>query len=116
MLYLALKYLLTAAIVVAVSELARRSTAFAAVLAALPLVSILAMVWLYVDTGDRERVASLSIGVFWMVLPTLGFFLLLPWLLRRCSGFWLPLLGAGAVMVVVYLVYALAGRRLGLPL
>lgn len=116
MLYIIIKTALTAAIIVGASELGKKSTAFAALLLALPLTSILAIVWLYVDTGDRARISDLSTGIFWLVLPTLLFFLVLPWLLRQGLNFWLSMAVSAGVMVVFYLGYAALGRKLGLPL
>ncbi len=116
MLYIVIKTILTAVIIVGVSELGKRHTAFAAMLAALPLTSLLAMVWLYTDTKDAGRIADLSVAIFWLVLPTLLFFLILPWLLRHNFNFWLSMAVSAVVMVVFYLAYAALGRKLGLPL
>ncbi|HEX3036464.1 MAG TPA: DUF3147 family protein [Thermodesulfobacteriota bacterium] len=116
MLYILLKTLLTALIVVTVSELAKRYTTFAALLAALPFTSILAMIWLYVDTRNSKHVADLSIGIFWLVLPTLCFFLVLPWFLRHQFNFWLSMLVSCIIMIALYLAYAAFGRKLGLPI
>ena len=66
------RILLTAAVVVAVSEIAKRNTLSAAALASLPLTSLLAFVWLYLDTGDTQRVADLPKVFFWLVLPSLS--------------------------------------------
>jgi hypothetical protein len=90
------KVLLTAAVVVAIAEIAKRSTFWGAAVASLPLTSVLAFVWLYVDTGSAQRVADLSQGVFWLVLPSLTLFIMLPWLLRAGFGFW-PSLGVSCV-------------------
>ncbi|WP_297919137.1 DUF3147 family protein [Metallibacterium sp.] len=102
MLQYALKVLLTAVVIVAISAIARRSSFWAALLASLPLTSLLAFIWLYVETGDRARVAALSSGVFWLVLPSLPLFLLLPALLRAGWNFWLALLAAAALAVASY--------------
>lgn len=116
MLYLIIKTLLTAVIIVTISEIGKRHTTFAALLAALPLTSLLAMVWLYADTRDAGRIADLSISIFWLVLPTLLFFIILPWLLRQQFNFWLSLGISIFVMIVFYLGYATLGKKLGLPL
>ena len=97
MLYLVLKALISAIIVVAVSEVAKRSAGFGALLASLPLVSILAVVWLWRDTGDRAQVADLLQGTFWYVLATLPMFVLVPFMLRAGVSFFLSL-GAGIVL------------------
>jgi hypothetical protein len=112
----ALKVLISAVIVVAVSELAKRSTLIGALVASLPLTSLLAFVWLYWDTGDSVRVASLSTGIFWLVLPSLVLFLALPLFLRLGWTFWLSLLAASALTVASYGVTVALLRRLGVGL
>ena len=99
MLYATIKVLLTSVLVVAVSETAKRSALFGALIASVPLTSVLAMVWLYVDTGDTEKIARLSNGVFWLVLPSLVLFVSLPVLLRAGIGFY-PSLGASIALTV----------------
>lgn len=89
-----LKVAVTALLVVAVSEASKRSVTAGAVLASLPLTSLLAFVWLYRDTGDTAKVAELGTGILWAVIPSLLLFILFPALLRRGWGFW-PALGAG---------------------
>ena len=116
MLYIAVKTILTAVIIVGISEIGKRHTTFAALLAALPLTSVLAMIWLYADTGDKTTIADLSVGIFWLVLPTLLFFLILPWLLRHGHNFWISMIVSSVVMIAFYLAYAALGRKLGLPL
>lgn len=116
MLYLVVKALLSGVIVMLVSEIAKRSPPFAALVASLPLVSVLGMIWLWRDTGDHERIAAHAQATFWYVLPSLPMFLLMPELLRRGVGFW-PALGAGCVLtVLLYLAMAWVGPRFGLKL
>jgi len=102
MMQYALKIVLSAAILVAVAELAKRSSFWAAALASLPLTSLLAFVWIYLDSGDIEKVATLSHGIFWLVLPSLLLFLVLPLLLRGGLGFWLSLGAACFVTAAAY--------------
>jgi hypothetical protein len=99
----ALKIGLSALVLVIIAEVAKRSTFWAAALASLPLTSLLAFVWLYLDTGDTQKVAALSYGIFWLVLPSLLLFVLLPILLRSGLGFWLSLLTASAATALAYL-------------
>lgn len=99
-----LKILLSAVVLVAVSELAKRSSLLGAALASLPLTSLLAFVWLYLDTGDTQQVVALSHGIFWLVLPSLVLFLALPLLLRAGLGFWPSLGGACLTTVAAYWV------------
>jgi hypothetical protein len=99
----ALKIALSALILVAVAEIAKRSSFWAAALASLPLTSVLAFVWLYLDTGDVERVATLSGSIFWLVLPSLLLLVLLPILLRNGWGFWASLALSSAATALAYL-------------
>ena len=88
--------------VVAVSEASKRSSLLGGLLASLPLVSCLGMIWLYIDTGSTEKVADLSKSVFWLVLPSLPFFLMLPFLLKKGWGFYSSLGLSTAVMIGLY--------------
>lgn len=95
-----IKTFLSAAIIAAVSELGKKSSAAGALLAALPLTSLMAMIWLYLDTQDSGKVAELSIRIFWAILPSLIFLLSLPWLLR--SGFRFPsAMGLSCLMMLL---------------
>lgn len=102
MTYLILKTLISAVIIVAVSEVARRSTIIGALVASLPLTSLLAFIWLYRDTGDTAQIAALSANIFWLVLPSLVLFLALPVLLRRGFHFPLALFLAVLAMLAAY--------------
>jgi hypothetical protein len=113
LMYLMLKFVLSAAIVVAVSEIARRSTFIGALVASLPLTSLLAMIWLYRDTGDAARVATLSSEIFWLVLPSLLLFLALPWLIRRGIGFYAALSVAAACTAIGYVLMSVVLQRFG---
>ena len=82
-------------IVAAVSEIARRYPGWGGLVASLPLTSLLAMIWLFRDTHDAERVAELSVGTFWFFLPSIPLFVVLPQLIRSGVGFWLSMSLAG---------------------
>jgi len=110
------KLLLTALLVVLASEVARRSSLFGALLASVPLVSILALTWLYVDTGNTERVAAFSTDIFWLVLPSLAFFPSLSLLLRHRFSFYFSLTIALAAMLALYALTIWVRQRMGLRL
>ncbi len=97
-----LKVVVTSALVVAIAELAKRSTLFGALLASLPLTSVLAFIWIWYDTGDTEKVARLATSIFWLVLPSLVLFLVLPALLRTGVPFWPSLASASVATAVAY--------------
>ena len=116
MLYLSFKALLSGVIAAAVSEVAKRSPVFGALVASLPLISLLAIVWLWRDTGDASRIASLMESTFWYILPSLPMFLLVPALLRGGTGFW-PSLAAGCLVTfLLYLATAWLLSRFGIQL
>lgn len=105
------KVLLTAVLVGAISEFARRSTLAGALLASIPLTSLLAIIWLYRDTGSATQAAQLAQGIFWLVLPSLAFFLVFPAAVKGGHGFW-PSLGAGVAATLVAYGLLLATDRL----
>lgn len=111
--YFLIKTLITALVVAGVSELAKRWSPIAAILASLPLTSILAMIWLYHDTRDSAKVIGLSNGIFWAVLPSLLFFIALPILLKAGLKFGLGLFLASAIMFVGYTIYIALMRKVG---
>ena len=95
----AIKVGLSAVMIVAISEIAKRSTGFAALVASLPLTSLLAFVWLHLDGTAATEIGTLSRQIFWLVLPSLILFLLLPVLLQRGFAFW-PSLGMAMLATV----------------
>ncbi len=116
MLYLIMKAAISGVIIAVVSEVARRSAGFGALIVSLPLVSILAMIWLWRDTHDPLRLAEHAGATFWYVLPSMPMFLLLPVLLKRGMPFYAAL-GAGcALTIVLYGLMILVGPRFGLKL
>lgn len=93
------KVLITAVLVGAISELGKRSSFAGALLASLPLTSLLALVWLYRDSGDALQAAQMARGIFWLVLPSLALFLVFPAAVKAGWSFW-PALGAGAASTI----------------
>ena len=108
------KVALTALLVVAVSEVAKRSTFWGAATASLPLTSLLAMAWLYLDTGESARVAQLSFSILWLILPSLTLFIVLPVLLRTGVNFWASMVLACAATAVAYLGTVWCLSRIGI--
>ena len=100
MLYFVLKALLSGLIVAAVSLVSKRYPGVGGLIASLPLISVLGMIWLWRDTQDMARMAAHSTATFWFVLPSLPMFLLIPVLLRRGMMFW-PALAAGCVLTLL---------------
>lgn len=113
MLYFIAKCALSGIIIGVVSEVAKRSPAFGALIVSLPLVSLLGILWLWRDTGDAGRIAEHAESTFWYVLPSLPMFLVMPAMLRAGIGFW-PTLGACCVLTAaLYFVTAWALAEFG---
>lgn len=116
MLYLLAKAAISGAIVAAVSEIARRYPGWGGLVASLPLTSLLAMLWLWRDSGDAERIAELSASTLWFVLPSLPLFVALPVLLRSGFGFWPSMAAATIGTLLLYALMFWAAPKLGLKL
>jgi hypothetical protein len=116
MLFTAVKVLITAVLVVAIAELGKRSSAFGALVASLPLTSLLAFVWIYGETGDTAKIAQLSQSIFWYVLPSLVLFLALPLFIQNGFGFWPALALASGLTVAAYFVMVWILDRAGIAL
>lgn len=99
--YYAIKVLISAILIVAISELSKRSSLLGAILASIPLVSVMAFIWMYVDTKNVEAISKLSISIFWLVIPSLVLFIALPVLLKYFN-FYISLIGAIALTIVSY--------------
>ena len=116
MTYLIVKALLSGLIIAIVSEVARRSPGFGALIVSLPLVSLLTFIWLWRDTGDPVRLAQHAEATFWFVLPSLPMFLLIPFMLRQGASFWTALAAGCALTIALYLATVGIGPKLGLKL
>lgn len=108
-----IKLLISAATIVIVSELGKRVSWLAALVASLPLTSLLALVWLYFETKSADKVIALSNGIFWAVLPSLIFFVVFPILMKWHVPFGLSMALSVAVMFLGYLVYVIALKQFG---
>jgi hypothetical protein len=116
MFYLALKALISGGLIAIASTLARRYPGFGALVASLPLVSVLGMIWLWNDKPDAENMAAHAGATFWYVLPSLPMFLLIPTLLRHGMSFWVSLLIGCCVTIALYVAMTWIAPRFGLQL
>lgn len=116
MIYFVIKCLLSGLIIAVVSEVAKRSPAFGALIVSLPLVSLLGILWLWRDTRDAVRIADHAESTFWYVLPSLPMFLLLPAMLRAGAGFWTSLGTSCLLTVALYLITVWALAKFGITL
>lgn len=116
MLLFTIKAILSGLLVAAISTVARRHPGWGGLLASLPMVSVLSMIWLYGETRDVESVARLSLGAFWFILPSLPMFVAIPFMLRSGVGFVPTMIAAAAMTIFLYAAMSWIAPRLGIAL
>lgn len=114
--YYLVKLAVTTILIVLISEIAKRSSFVGALLASIPLVSVLAMIWLYVDTKDASKVSALATSVFWLVLPSLALFIALPLLLKQGINFYTSMSLSIGITVVCYWIMVVTLNHFGIKL
>ncbi|WP_162286205.1 DUF3147 family protein [Pantoea stewartii] len=115
MLWLLSKYAITALMVVVISEAAKRSDRLGGLLAALPLVTILVLVWMKLEGQTQAKIAAHAWYTFWYVVPTLPMFILFPFLYQR-TGFWLTLGLSCVLTLIIFVLWAVLLKRWGIEL
>ena len=109
------KYLLTAGMVVFISEVAKRSDKLGGLIAALPLITLLSLTWLFIENQSEEKIANHAYYTFWYVIPTLPMFLLFPYLLPKI-GFWLTMGASMLLTIICFGIFALVLKNFGIQL
>lgn len=109
------KYILTAGVVVLISEVAKRSDRLGGLIAALPLVTVLALIWLYVENQSSEKISNHAYYTFWYVLPTLPMFLIFPYLLKK-FGFWITLSLSMIITLIIFYIFVKVMKSFGVDL
>lgn len=110
------KFLVTSCVIVLVSEVAKRTDKIGALIASLPFVTIMVMVWLFVEQQGTEKIANHAYYTLWYVIPTLPMFALIPWMLRSGIHFWWTMTAAIALTFVCFLVTVWVGKKFGVEL
>lgn len=113
--FVMIKYIFTAAVVVAVSEFAKANDKLGGLIASLPLITVLTLIWLFVEKQPTAKIANHAYYTFWYVIPTLPMFLLFPYLLPK-FGFWPTLLSCIVMTLVIFYVYAIVLKYFGIDL
>ncbi|MCK9224772.1 MAG: hypothetical protein M0R46_11110 [Candidatus Muirbacterium halophilum] len=116
MLYQFFKILISSILILLISEISKRSSFIGAVLASIPLVSVLGIIWFYIDTKDTLTIISLSYSIFWLVIPSLSFFLLLPFFLKKNISFYYSLSLSVLIMIIVYFLMIKVLSKFGIQL
>lgn len=111
-----IKVIISALIIAGVAELAKKNTALAAILIALPTMTILSMIWIYMDTKDLGKISAFSYEILLAVIPTLLFFLFIPLFIKLYNNFILALVLSSVIMIIVFLIYAFVLGKFGVKL
>lgn len=110
-----IKYLVTAAVIVIVSEMAKRNDQMGALIASLPLVTFMVLIWLQLENQPADKISNHAYYTFWYVVPTLPMFLVFPWL-HQHIGFWLALASCAVITVALFWLWALVLKPFGIQL
>lgn len=111
MTYYITKLIITTLLIVLISEISKRSSLAGALLAAIPLVSILAMTWMYVDTQSSTSAVEFSNRIVWLIAPSMTLFIIFPLLIKKGVGFY-PSMGVAIILTVTayYLTILILGK------
>ena len=116
MIYILIKTLITAVVIVAVSEIARRSSLLAGLIASIPLVSFLAIIWLYWETKNSQKIVDLSYSIILMIIPSLTFFIVLPFVMKLQSSFVISMIVATVSTIIAYWLFILLLGKFGVSI
>ena len=116
MVYIIIKTIITATVVVTVSEIARRSSLLAGLIASIPLVSFLAIIWLYWETKDSQKIVDLSYSIILMVIPSLTFFIVLPFVMNLQSSFVISMIVATVSTIIAYWLFIVLLGKFGISI
>lgn len=116
MLYYVLKVLITAILVLLISEIAKKSTFLAGIVASIPITSFLAFIWTYYETNNLEKISDLSISILYMILPSLIFLIILPLVIKITNSFTISLILASLTTIFSYWIYIIVLNKLNIHL
>lgn len=114
--YYLFKVIISAIVVVLVSEVAKRSSIWGALLAALPLTSLLAITWMWTEKVEISKITNLSSSIFWLVLPSLLFFIIFPVLLKKGVYFWFSFIISSVITILAYIALTKILNHFGIKL
>tara|TARA_B100001029_G_C15057357_1_gene455469 strand:- start:19 stop:375 length:357 start_codon:yes stop_codon:yes gene_type:complete len=114
--FIILKYLITAFIIVIVSEIAKYNDKIGALISSLPIVTILIMIWLYFENNETNKISQHSLLTFWYVIPTLPMFLLMPYTLSKGIGFWQSLLISIVCTFTCFIIIVFLTKKFGIKI
>lgn len=116
MLWYVIKITITAVIIVIISEISKRLPLLGSLIASLPLISVLGMIWIFSETKDVQKIITHAEGTFWYVLPSLPMFLIMPWMLKKGISFYLTLVSGILITILLYFLMTKVLARFGMNL
>ena len=116
MLWYIIKIAITAVIIVVISEISKKLPLLGSLIASLPLISVLGMIWIYSETKDVQKIITHAEGTFWYVLPSLPMFLIMPWMLKKGISFYLSLVSGIVITILLYFLMTKLLARFGMNL
>jgi F0F1-type ATP synthase assembly protein I len=116
MLWYVIKITVTAVIIVIISEISKRLPLLGSLIASLPLISVLGMIWIFSETKDVQKIITHAEGTFWYVLPSLPMFLIMPWMLKKGISFYLSLVSGILITILLYFLMTKVLARFGMNL
>ena len=116
MLWYIIKIAITAVIIVVISEVSKRLPLLGSLIASLPLISVLGMIWIFSETKDVQKIITHAEGTFWYVIPSLPMFLLMPWMLRKGISFYISLVFGILITILLYFLMTKILARFGMNL
>ena len=111
-----IKIAITALIIVIVSEISKRLPLLGSLIASLPLISVLGMIWIFQETKDTQKLITHAEGTFWYVLPSLPMFLLMPWMMKKGVSFYWSMIAGILLTIVLYVIMTKLLARMGMNL
>lgn len=111
--YYFIKVLISAGLIVLISEVSKRNNVLGGILASVPLISFIAIIWMFVETNDVQNIQTFSKSIFWLVLPSLAFFIIFPVMLKHNINFWISFSTSAAIMIGLYYLTVLLLKKFG---
>ena len=86
-----------------------------AIIVSLPMISLITISWIYFETKDVDRIIDFSYGVFAMIMPSLSFFITLPYFLKKIN--FIPSMFLSiSIMVVLYFALSMLYKKIGVDI
>ena len=102
--YIIFKGIISGILIIIISEVSKKFPGFGGLIASLPLISVMAMTWIWLETGNSEKIINHSLSTFWFVIPSLPMFILIPFIIQKNYSFWTSLIIGCLITMILYLI------------